>query len=690
MRIHTALFVAILVALVSAPVATAQDYAADPDADLPNLHQHPPALAPELAQKVTPGTGSKRVGSVNIVDVMVASGYDIAGEDRGNEPSLAANPLNPNQITLMSFSGSNWPSGGNSSIYYSSDGGSTWSYSLTVPPPPGTSTTYYCPCDQTPDYDRNGVLNATFLHYNLNGSIASVYSAQAAQPNVAASWTYRTSSGAAQKTNLSSLIYPDQPWLWSGPSTDDNSLTNVVVAYDNFDSGYINIEARNATSPGASPLDFSRDASTNSDGRKYNDGMNAGNRLAVAADGKIWTLYQRLVTALGGGVKQLTYLVTVSTDGGFTYGVSNSDHASGAKIVAANVYSFQGNGSKVAGVNALLGGVDAITADPTTSGKAWIVYGSRPTTSGLDQLWLVPATYAAGSVTLGTARVISPAAVSAYLPSVAVLPSGEVGVLFLTLSGGTMTWRLVQTTDGGATLAAATDLTSFTSPFADNGQTNQRILGDYVQLRAVGCQFYGAFPARGSGVNSASSIDPYFLKATAATACSLPTATSLSPSSICAGTASATVAVNGTGFSVGASGRFAQGLRTTTFGSATQVSLALRASDVANAGTFNVDVIGALPAGGLTGALPLTIAPVAGSPAASLRVQRSTPNLRLTWSATSNTNNYNVRRCAPAGGPCTPATIASPTTNQYDDPVAGNGTGYWYLVDAVNGCGSTP
>src|SRR5678816_955640 len=98
--------------------------------------------------------------------------------------------------------------------------------------------------------------------------------------------------------------------------------------------------------------------------------MNAGHRMAVAPDGKIYSLYQRLMSTIPNGVKVLTYLLTVSTDGGQTYSVANSDHDTGAKIIADAVLSFQGNGSKVGNVNALLGGVDALSVDPTT-GTVW-------------------------------------------------------------------------------------------------------------------------------------------------------------------------------------------------------------------------------------------------------------------------------------------------------------------------------
>ena len=132
-------------------------YLADPDPDRPTLHVQPPAL--KIADAKPAAVTFSTINGIYYVDVLAAAGYDLAGNDYGNEPALTANPLDPDQIVLTSFSGSNWHSGGNSSIFYSGDGGVTWSYSLAIPPPPGAPLTG-CPCDQTMDWGRDGVLYA--------------------------------------------------------------------------------------------------------------------------------------------------------------------------------------------------------------------------------------------------------------------------------------------------------------------------------------------------------------------------------------------------------------------------------------------------------------------------------------------------------------------------------------------------
>lgn len=661
----------------------------DPDPEhRPTLHTQPPVLTRSQAATAGTSQATRTVAGVTITDVLLSSGFDFAGGDYGNEPAVTANPADPSKIVLTSFSGSNWGVGGNSTIFYSSNGGTSWLYAETVPPPTGVVSNISCPCDQTMDWGRDGRLFGTFLHYNSAGTVASVYTAQTTSPTNPAAWTYETSGGTAQTTNLPAFIYSDQPWVWSGPTPGDVTATTVSVAYDNFNAPYTSVEARAASSPGHDPLAFDYDAPTNGDGQRFNDSMNPGNRLAIGPDGTIFNVHQRIVTDLG-AVKQLVYLVTASFDGGQTFAIANSNHASGARTVTGTVYSFQGNGSKIGGVNALLGGTDAITVDPVT-GNAWIVYGARGTQIGVDRLFLVPVTKSGTSLTVGTARAISPSTTGSYLPSVAVLPNGEVAVLFVTLSGSTFSWMLVQTTDGGATLAKSTTLTSFTSPFANDGTSNQRILGDYVQLRAVGCEFYGAFPARGAGVNSVNSIDPYFLRATAATACAPPTIATLVPNAVCAGGASFSLGLQGTGFASGAVGRAAFSLRDTQYVSPASATMTVTASDIASAGLVRIDLMGAVPAGGLTNALPLLAETAAGSPGASLAGARNASNVQLDWSATAGATGYSVLRCTATGGACTPAPIASPATATYLDPVAADSETYWYLVAATNSCGAVP
>lgn len=687
---------AILPGVVASADGGPAGYESDLDTEHDTFHVQPPALDPSKAKPVVERIESE-VNGITIIDVLLASGYDAAGEDRGNEPSIAVNPLDPNQIVLTSFSGSNWLSGGNSTLFYSSNGGSSWSLLTVVPPPPGTSRIKNCPCDQTVDWGRDGQLYATFLDVDTGKN--SVYSAQTPPPYSNWAWVYRTNANVAQTTNQFGQTV-DQPWLSSGPVSETQPETNVCVAYANFSSNLTTSDTRVADSPAVDPLDFVRDQPTNSDGQQPNDLMNPGHRVAVGPTGVMFDLYQRFVADAGSGVKQLTYLITASSDGGATWAVANSDHPSGAKIVAANVLSFQGKGSKVGGVNALLGGVTAISVDPAT-GMAWVVYGTRATVAAHDNLYLVPVTYSAGSLIVGTARRISPAPIDSYLPSVAVLPNGEVGVLFMLYNSFTSTffWTFEQTINGGATFAKTTGLAGFSSPFPDDGGSTQRILGDYVQVKAVGCEFYGAFPATGEGTNDAASIVPYFMRAPAATTCVPPTLTGLSRTEACVGEAPFLLTLQGTGFLRGATvearshvGSGDEVARTTSYVSDTQVTTMFEASFLLYADFINFRILNPAPAGGSTELRTFVVDEPAASPGNALRLSKGQLNLILTWNTPPFARRYNVKRCTASSGPCTPVTVATveyPNTS-FSEPTQQDANTYWYLIESANACGAVP
>ncbi len=86
-----------------------------------------------------------------------------------------------------------------------------------------------------------------------------------------------------------------------------------------------------------------------------------------------------------------------------------------------------------------------------------------------------------------------------------------------------------------------------------------------------------------------------------------PTVTSLAPSTIASGSSAFALTVNGTGFVPNSVVRWNGSDRVTTFVSATQVSAAITATDVVNAGVAKVRVFNPAPVGGLSGELDFTI-----------------------------------------------------------------------------------
>ncbi len=113
--------------------------------------------------------------------------------------------------------------------------------------------------------------------------------------------------------------------------------------------------------------------------------------------------------------------------------------------------------------------------------------------------------------------------VQAALPSIAIAKNstGTIGILYMQYNGidptsgfPSFTAMAAASNDHGVTFTNYT-LEKFLSPVKDNGDPRQRILGDYLQVKAVGNTFYGVFPGNGVPFGRPfANIDPIFVKAT--------------------------------------------------------------------------------------------------------------------------------------------------------------------------------
>jgi hypothetical protein len=88
----------------------------------------------------------------------------------------------------------------------------------------------------------------------------------------------------------------------------------------------------------------------------------------------------------------------------------------------------------------------------------------------------------------------------------------------------------------------------------------------------------------------------------------------------------------------------------------------------------------------------ITMAPIGGTvtiPNAptGLTATPGDSHVLLNWNASAGATSYNVKRSTISGGPYT--TIASPTSNSYNDTGAVNGTLYFYVVSAANTAGES-
>lgn len=484
----------------------------------------PEDVAPNAASQGEPNASPQGWSlNVKLIDTILKNTdpnlVNHRGPGGGGETSIAINPRNRKEIVITAFEVPWSDDTGPASLLLSKDGGHTWTQESSINPPPGVSAGG-CPCDQTVDFGRYGILTGTFLAPN-------VYTSSTTTPatNGGFDW-FEDTPGVAQPTNHdnpASLGNADQPWMLvnrapSGPfmmasldiGTEDKNKENVYVAYDDFSSNPPAMHVAVAVE-GASP-DFTMDnASGVSSGF-----VNPGHRLATDhRSGAVYSLFQQRVAAGAGGSQNINYILNRSDDGGKTWILNGSPTG----IVVANGDSNQPT-PKFCTVNALLGGVDHAAVDQKTA-DLYYVYGSRDSATGNNRLAIRRLTDdGSGGLTVGPEYFVT-GQVQAAIPQVAVRNDGTLGVFYYTCDDdGTSTGSFPKLSahfstsqDQGLTWTDVTLLT-FLSPAKDNpSDSRQRVLGDYMQTKTVRETFYGSFAANGAALGSSvASIDPIYFQ----------------------------------------------------------------------------------------------------------------------------------------------------------------------------------
>ena len=409
------------------------------------------------------------------------------------ETSIAVNLASPGEIVITAFSGS---FGGNAALWHSTDGGNIWSKQFTIPSAPGVPDFLSCNggvCDQTVDYGRGSQMSGTFL-------ATDIHSGTTTNPASAAAWNWLVIAGVTQATNFNNSPPPggvDQPWLLVNTDPTIPTQDNVHAAYDDFTNGFNCVgdacNMRVSVSYGVNPPDFTVD---NQSGTATGS-INPGHRLAVdPSTGFIYSLFQRNIAPGAGGSKNIDFMLNRSTDGGATWILN----AMAGGIVVANADSTQPT-PKFGTVNALLGGVDHAAVDPN-NGDVYYVYGNRDAGTGNDRLAIRRIQdNGGGGVTVGPENFVT-GQVEAAIPSVAVLSNGTVGVFYYTFDGFSgdnfpiFSAHLALSGDQGVTFSDQVLLT-FLSSAMDDGNARQRVLGDYMQMKAVSNCFFGSFTGNG-------------------------------------------------------------------------------------------------------------------------------------------------------------------------------------------------
>jgi fibronectin type 3 domain-containing protein len=136
--------------------------------------------------------------------------------------------------------------------------------------------------------------------------------------------------------------------------------------------------------------------------------------------------------------------------------------------------------------------------------------------------------------------------------------------------------------------------------------------------------------------------------------------------------------------------------RSTTSGAETQISSPTSTSYTDTGltnGTKYFYVVSAANSGGesaISSEVSATPSAPSTTPATPTGLQATGGNAQvsLSWNASTGAASYDVKRSTTNGGPYSTA-VASPTTTNYTDTTATNGTTYYYVVSAVNTAGQS-
>ena len=448
------------------------------------------------------------IGNLPVARFTMAGYGTRAYKDWGNEPFVAVNPLNTNDVFISSFSFSTATSAsGDANVFYSTNGGANWTSQFSVPAPVNGVT---IPNDWTFAYDSAGTLHSAIL------GARNIYQGATANPTSAAAWSY--TGGGTRINTVASTGNADQPWIAL-------QGTEVFVAYDDFHS---NTGERVAVSNNNGAT-FTIDNPINNGPRP--NSVNPGTRIATDGAGNAYSVFG-LGSSISRGVSNVTYYLNRSRDGGVTWDFNPNSLVGGISIdtgvsTQACLRPDQGgtctqaSNNWFAGVNNLLGNITAIAPDKTGS-HVYVLIGKQDVT-GTDRIYLAAYRLIGTNLVKSSEIVISPASERAALPAITVEDDGTVVMMYETYGAdGKVHLHVASSVDFGASIVSDIEEYSFTPltlAQVNPGNLNaDREFGDYDFLMSIDDTVYGTFAGLGDvnagGINTTGLIDPFSFSAT--------------------------------------------------------------------------------------------------------------------------------------------------------------------------------
>ena len=429
-------------------------------------------------------TGVANAQDITVVNMMPWEESEETWQD--SEPNLAVNPANPLEIAASAFTPD--PDGGvNAPIYISWDGGNTWALNPIVPSPAGITR------DITLKFSLTNILYTAILRNPAAVGAGTTMD------------ILRTNNflGATAMTLLVTRDEPDQPYLQATTMFDASGTANDRVYVGNNDFG--------AAAGQTATIDLSPDAGTAPPPAGFNtfqietratavqDGPPI--RTAIHPDGTVYGIFYRRTARGAGGARTADIVVVRDDNWGvgaapFTALVDPADGAAGRLVVTGITFRFvsPGLGQERIGDRA------TIAVDPRDSDIVYIAWAD-------DQPQIIPP---GPTNTLHVRRSTDRGITwskdlltkqSALNPALAVNSHGRVGFLYQRYTGGILTpfpgvprWvtSLHLTDDGFETV---NNIVLATVPANTPVRTFYPYIGDYIDLMALGTNFYGVFSA---------------------------------------------------------------------------------------------------------------------------------------------------------------------------------------------------
>jgi hypothetical protein len=422
-----------------------------------------------------------------------------------SEPSIAVNPRNPQEISIVTFS-ENWSATTKAPVWRSTDGGQTWTKILMLPRPPSNGSG---PADQHIGYDARG----NFFLAELDSPAGPIVD-----------YIYRQEPAGSVTTMPGAAYGADQPHI--GIDLSGGPCSNRIYSPWLRVKSIARSMVSNSLNSGVSLTDVEV-----GDNSAF---PNRTTRITIAPNGSVFIVYKTQEGTGDPNFQKAHFRVLRSDDCGKTWdplGASGTSVHGAAQVQTWFTNDF-GNLAKSLKTNRARSSDAWIAVNPV-NGDVYVVYVNKDA-SGFGQLFVARSTDR--GVTWTSTRVTDGAHHSAF-PEIAVAGNGTIGVLYIDYddsgSGVKFRHRFARSFDNGQhwtdKILQTMDPEQLIN--APDREDEGFLWGDYEGLTAFGNTFYGAFTGQSIG-RAQMELDPIFFTEPATANDSVPSTTATNRKSI--------------------------------------------------------------------------------------------------------------------------------------------------------------